>query len=160
MAEKKRSTLDTMRDVAPLVVLGGATTLDVAAGLAEAEEYDRWGNYNFEAFSRKADMIRSGAVATDEQYGRLAHKLRGAQISTAAAQGKRITGSVIDVMADAAAQLELERKSKVVAQRNEATAADAQAQERRYTAQSGKRQANIQATGRLIRGFSDLLDSL
>lgn len=156
---KEKTTLEKINEWSPSIILGGATTLKTAGSLMESAEYERWGDYNFDAFTRAADILDASAATTEAQYGRLARKLRGTQIANAAAQGRRISGSVVDVAADAAAQAALEKKIKVANLKNKAASARAKASNARAQAQAGALQSNIKAGANFITGLSSLLES-
>ena len=147
------------KTIAPYATRVGSTAIGTTGALSEGREAYRAGRFDYQSLRQRAAATEQSGRLSLMQFNRLANKLQGTQRAVAASGGP-ISGSALDVMADTAAQLDLERQNMAAQTAAEASAYRTQADESRRAGVAKRRQGYLKAGGVLLEGSSRLFDML
>ena len=143
------------KTASPYAALAGGTLLNLLGTLQEGSEASRAGKFNAASLRDRADQARQSGTVSLMQFDRLSKKLKGTQRNIAAAQGG-LVGSALDVMADAAVQLSLERMNIQRQTDIEVRGYESQADEAERAGSQQRGQSYLKAGGLLLEGANRL----
>lgn len=133
------------------IALVGAAALSAVGGLAAAQSQKETAEFN--ALQAERDAAAAEAESKEEAR-RIRHqgrRLRGEQVNQAAASGLTITGSILDILADDAMEIELQALD---AERQGELSSIRGREEASLTRSIGKSQARQSILGGLTRAAS------
>jgi len=148
----------TVREkVIPNTILGGSIGLQAIGGLQQASNIEAAGGINARALRDSAAVKKKSAELSAEKFARGANRLQERNRAAAGASGFQMSGSMLDAMADTAAQLELQKQIDWSA-KVEQNQMMAQATNTRRLASAQADQARTSAFADLAKGLFTMSD--
>lgn len=149
----------TMREkVIPATILGGSVGLKAIGGFQQASNIEYAGKANAQAILDSAAIKAHLNEVEAANFERQANRLQGKNQNIAAGSGFAMSGSLIDAMADTAAQLELQKKINAWSNKVEQSQMAANAANTKNLAKAQATQSRMSAFADLAKGLYTLTD--
>lgn len=154
MASNKNKEL---RDYLIPGLKGLGTGLRVGSSIAAGIESREVGQFNIKQLDREASNLGLSKGITLKQMDRAAKRLEGQQQTTIATSGLAVSGSLVDLMADTAAQLKLEKSMQAERFEQQRQSLEAEKQLTKRETAAAERGAYFSAATKLGEGLYSLL---
>lgn len=139
-------------------LMGGSALLDLFGNVADAENNWSTAQYNGKAAKAEASEVEESGALTVRQLERQGRAKVGSDLASIVASNTAFSGSALDIMADTAAQLALEKKNQERETSSRARALRNQASNTLRTGAMQRAQGYLKASGSLLTSTKDLLD--
>lgn len=139
-------------------VLGLGTGLRAGSAIVAGQSAVSAARYNSKAINEEIANLGFSAEISQRQYERQVRMLQGQQTTAVSTSGLAMSGSIVDLLADSAAQAKLQE----LYQREAVTAKKAQLEREKeigeFRAKQARKGSYLQAFGELGKGFVNLME--